>query len=111
MRIYLSGPITGDEGAAEHFMRAHRNLEAQGHHVMNPFLIGNMLPEGVTYEECMALDVHLLDMCDAICLLDGWERSCGANREFGYSLATEKIILHEDVMMAGLEAEDDEMQI
>ncbi|MBO5208498.1 MAG: DUF4406 domain-containing protein [Lachnospiraceae bacterium] len=37
----------------------------------------------------------MLDMCDAIYMLDGWQQSCGANRECGYALAKDKIILKE----------------
>ena len=33
------------------------------------------------------VDLVLLDLCDTIYMLKGWEQSCGANREYGYALA------------------------
>lgn len=33
------------------------------------------------------VDLVLLDLCDTIYMLKGWESSCGANREYGYALA------------------------
>ena len=37
----------------------------------------------------------MLDMCDNICMLKGWEKSCGANRELGYATAKKKTIFYE----------------
>ena len=37
----------------------------------------------------------MLDMCDGIYLLKGWEKSCGSNRELGYAMAKGKIILRQ----------------
>ena len=43
----------------------------------------------------MKFDIFLLNMCDAIYMLKGWEKSRGANREYGYALASDKIIVME----------------
>lgn len=37
----------------------------------------------------------LLDMCDTIYMLDGWQQSRGANREFGYAFAKDMLIINE----------------
>jgi hypothetical protein len=37
----------------------------------------------------------MLDMADAIFMIDGWQKSCGASQEYGYALAKDKIILVE----------------
>lgn len=34
-------------------------------------------------------------MCDQIYMLKGWEKSCGANQEYGYALACDMIIERE----------------
>lgn len=39
---------------------------------------------------------HALADCDAIYLLDGWQQSRGANREYGYALAKDMMILDEN---------------
>lgn len=38
----------------------------------------------------------MLDMCQQIYMLKGWEKSLGANREFGYALAKGMTILNEE---------------
>ena len=86
MRIYISGAITGVDNAKEHFNRAEKNLIAVGHEPINPTKFDDILPQ-LTYEEYMKLDLTLLDMCDAIYMLEGWQKSFGANREYGYALA------------------------
>lgn len=39
----------------------------------------------------------LLEMCDAIYMMRGWEKSYGANREYRYAYAKDMIIMHEHV--------------
>nr|DAZ41552.1 MAG TPA: protein of unknown function (DUF4406) [Caudoviricetes sp.] len=33
----------------------------------------------------MRMSFELLDLCDAIYMLDGWENSKGANQEYGFA--------------------------
>lgn len=54
-----------------------------------------MLPQETTYEEYMKISMCMLDMCNYIYMLKGWEKSCGANREYGYALASDKTIMFE----------------
>lgn len=51
------------------------------------------MPSDATYEEYMAMCFPMIDMCDAIFMLDGWRDSRGANREYGYALGKDKIIM------------------
>lgn len=46
----------------------------------------------------MKMSLVMLDMCDAIYLMKGWERSKGANREYGYALGKHMEIIFEDDM-------------
>ena len=94
-RIYISGPMTGVENFGIHFERAERELREKGHEVINPAKVELLLPKG-TYEEYMKVDMLLLDMCDTIYMLKGWENSCGANREYGYALAKGYVVLQEE---------------
>lgn len=41
----------------------------------------------------MKLDMTLLNMCDEIYMLKGWQKSCGANREYGFALAKGMVII------------------
>ena len=94
MRIYISGPITNDIDYKEKFARAEQNLKAKypDAEIINPTVL-DKLP--LTYDEYMKLDLMLLDMCDAIYMMNGWEKSKGACIEFGYATAKELIILSE----------------
>ena len=93
-RIYISGPITGTKDYLERFGKAGLKLIEQGYKVINPACIAAVMPY-LTYEEYMRLDLFLLDMCDAVYMLKGWQESKGANREYGYALAKDKIIIFE----------------
>ena len=94
MRVYISGGISGVENYKDNFNRAQKELKQQGHEVINPSAFDELLPN-LTYEEFMKFDIFLLNMCDAIYMLKGWEKSCGANREYGYALAADKMIITE----------------
>lgn len=41
----------------------------------------------------MKIDMELLASADYLVQLPGWERSIGANRELGFALGTDKIIV------------------
>ena len=46
-----------------------------------------------TYEEYMQICMDLLAMADVIVQMPGWEKSCGCNRELGWAIASDKIII------------------
>ena len=95
MRIYISGPITGTENYLEHFKAAEDYWTSKGFSCINPAALDTVLPKDLSYEEHMDIDMHLMDMCDTIYLLKGWENSRGANREYGYALGKEFTIIKE----------------
>ena len=95
MKIYISGAITGTDNYMERFSKAEKELTENGYSVINPAKVNAQLPEDTTYEEYMKMSFCMLDMCDSICMLKGWEKSCGANREYGYAIAKKKAILIE----------------
>ncbi|MBE5867967.1 MAG: DUF4406 domain-containing protein [Lachnospiraceae bacterium] len=97
MRVYISGPITGTEDYQERFAKAQEHLESQGYTVINPALVDMIMPADATYDEYMCVDYCLLDMCDTIYMLEGWEKSPGANRELGFALAKHHTIMRENV--------------
>jgi hypothetical protein len=43
----------------------------------------------------MSISICEIDMCQSMYMLDGWEKSCGANREYGYALAKGMEIIFE----------------
>lgn len=91
--IYISGPMEGVENYEKNFRRAENYLENQGYEVVNP---ANIDVTGMSREEILDMDLKLLRECDAICMLKGWQQSCGANREYGFALAKGMDVMFEE---------------
>ena len=94
MKLYLSGAITGTDDYMDRFSMAEKSLEVE-HTIINPARVNAQLPSDTNYEDYMKMSFCMLDMCDGIYLLKGWEKSCGSNRELGYAMAKVKIILRQ----------------
>ena len=94
MKLYLSGAITGTDDYLDRFSMAEKSLEVE-HTIINPAKVNAQLPSDTNYEDYMKMSFCMLDMCDGIYLLKGWEKSCGSNRELGYAMAKGKIILRQ----------------
>ena len=92
-RIYLSGPISNDPDYMQKFTEADAYLRNQGYQVANPAELYRSLPQNVSYEELMSIDLHIMDICDTVIQLEGWEESKGCNREYGYALAKDMIVM------------------
>lgn len=93
MRLYISGPITGIENYRRIFQGAKDALLAKGYDVVNPAELTEVIGDSFSYDEIMRIDLDLLERCDVLVQIPGWEESRGANIEYGYALGTEKIIL------------------
>jgi len=87
MKIYISGAITGTTDYEERFAEAEEKLKAAGYEVINPAKVGKMLPENTTHEEYMKMSFALMDICEAVYFMPGWQQSRGANQEYGYAIA------------------------
>lgn len=95
-RIYISGPITGVSGYMEHFAGAEKKITAAGYEAVNPAKTIAQLPETLTWEECMQICFAMLDICDAIYLMEGWKDSKGAAAELKHAMEKGKAILCRD---------------
>lgn len=95
-RIYISGPITNNKNYESQFAEAASYLLSAGYVPVNPALMARVVPYDATYEEIMNLDLCLLDLCDSIYMLHGWQESKGAMLEYGYAQAKDKLIFKED---------------
>ena len=96
MKIYISGPITGTEDYVQRFYFAEGSLCALSEdEVVNPVKLDSILPKSLTCEERLKINLALIDVCDAIYMLDDWEDSCDANRELGYAMGKGKQVMYE----------------
>lgn len=102
----MSGPITGVWNYRDRFRRAKEQLEAEGYDdIINPAELCEVLPDKhTTWEGYMAICLDLLQMADVLVLLPGWEESRGAQRELGYALAKDMIVLEFESMKEKREA-------
>jgi hypothetical protein len=84
IKIYISGPITGDPNAKAKFDKAQKKLAAPALEIINPFEIAEregLDARGATWEEYMSADIRELVTADFIYMLPGWKQSRGARIE------------------------------
>ena len=95
MKIYISGAISNTDDYMERFAKAEKELTEKGYSVVNPAKVNAQLPEDTTYEEYMKMCFCMLDICEAIFMMQGWSKSRCSIREYGYAIAKDMIIMHE----------------
>ena len=95
MRIYISGAISNTDDFMERFEKAEKELTDQGYSVVNPAKVNAQLPSYTDYEDYMRMSFCMLSMCEAIYLLRGFEKSCGAKRELEFAKSEDMEIIYE----------------
>ena len=95
MLIYISGRITNNPSYRDEFFEAEKWLIGQGHKPINPSNLNITFPE-LNYEQYMALDYKLIEMCDGIFMLHGWQKSKGACAELSYAKSLGKKVIYQD---------------
>ena len=89
MKIYIAGPMTGlpDYNRPE-FNKLAKKFKGLGYVVLNPAV----LPDGLEYREYMAITLKMVEVCDIVALLPGWENSKGAQLEKHHAEVWGKLI-------------------
>lgn len=102
-KIYIAGKITGTADYLERFARAEEWLNEHGYRgmVINPAKISDGLPPGsTTYKDYIRIGISMLDTCDTIFMLKGWEESLGASLELQYAMTLGYKVLYEQEVQA-----------
>lgn len=88
MKVYISGPMSGlpRQEYLRNFARAEKRLKRKGYKVVNPARLAPCrwpwLCWLIGYNLTLAYDLFWLRRCDYIYMLDGWEHSNGARKEY-----------------------------
>ena len=90
--IFISGKMRGlKDLGRQRFNQAQAMLEESGFIVMNPAC----LPIGLPDEKYMPICISMLNACDYVFMLAGWQESQGANIEYSYACNQKKTIIFE----------------
>lgn len=95
MIVYISGQMSGKENHENDFKEAECWLRLKGHIPINPSCLNSVLPFE-RYSQFMAVDFKLIDLSEAIFMLDGWQNSKGAKSELAYAKSLNKKIMYQD---------------
>ena len=91
-KIYIAGPMSGyDSFNHSAFSDASHSLSVMGYIVLSPAI----LPDGLTQAEYMQIDLTMLQCCDAIYMLKGWDDSAGAMAEHALAMKLGLTVIHE----------------
>lgn len=85
MKVYISGPITGTTDYMERFRSIEERMAAAGIVAINPAKVNAQLPGTLSHAEYMKTSIAMLDMCEAVYMMAGWQQSKGCNIEFEYA--------------------------
>ncbi|MBU3145747.1 DUF4406 domain-containing protein [Clostridium sp. CF012] len=89
--IYIAGKITGSENFKEIFKAAEVDLRERGFVPMNPATLNG----GFEHADYMHICYSMIDVCDTVYLLIGWQESKGAVMEYEYARKNHKDIIRE----------------
>lgn len=88
MKVYIAGKITGNKQYKEQFAQAQKQLEQEGHIVLNPAV----LPEGMKPADYMRICLSMIECSDIVAMLPNHLESTGASIEMNLADYTGKKI-------------------
>lgn len=111
MKVFISGPITGTEDYIDRFLKAELELTQKGYTAVNPAGMFAQLPVAFSWGTCMSITLALLEECDSIYMLNGWEHSKGAWIEHTFAAGIGKEIIYEKAKDSDTDSEPEDEAI
>ena len=95
MKVYVAGKISDldREKVCEKFKEAENFLLTKGHDVFIPIVLP--VYKSMSHEDYMHICYAMIDICDAVYMLDNWRESVGAKLEYEYACSKNKEIIYE----------------
>ena len=97
MKVYLSGKITGDDSYKEKFAKEEKELADLGFNIMNPASL-SCYPE-FTHDDYLKICFSMIDVCDAVFVIDGLHDSKGVKEEIKYARSLNKEIYFNKIFL------------
>ena len=96
MKIYIAGKITGNDRKETvlKFEAAAKKLIESGHEVFIPCVLPDY-PD-VSHNDYLHICFAIIDIVDAVYMLEDWQESIGARRELQHAFDIQKAILYEN---------------
>ena len=89
MKVY----ICGSKKKRKQFKKAEKELRELGHIPVNPVKVIYALPEEINNADFTIIAFEIIRVCDAVYLLDGWDKDLVARLEKAHADREEKMIL------------------
>lgn len=97
MKVYISGPITGNENYVYEFKQREKELFESGYKPVSPVTSGRLLKKKLgrepSWEEYIEDALKVLKDCEGINFLPGWEKSRGAKIEHDFAVENNIVIV------------------
>ena len=102
-KIYISGPITGQENYKIRFAQAEVLIKTLHAEPVNPANNPANNPDGLAYREYINLCMKQLMSSDMMLMLPGWELSNGATLEKAYADTVNMPVILTEAVSGGLQ--------
>ena len=95
--VYISGNTNGVNHNLDIFEAAEEKLKARGYSVVNPVHVLNDIPfDNIDHDSIVKINWLIINNCDIIYMLKGWEESSESRRELEYACGLLLEVMYEE---------------